>query len=280
MGNICIIGPRDSGKTTYLAALAYKMRASKNSKKFNIQPLGDDSKDIAEKAENIICQGASFEPNKIGGMTKGVDDLPLYSFNIEIQNSWFTKPDSFQLNVRDYPGEIFEKIADSNQSDPICEEFIEECLRKDVIGCLILLTAWDRAADALYNKVMNRFIDLMDNRDRTKDFRLAVAMSKSERGELWSGRLDPETDLFRLHLPNTTDTLRNSRILSQNLVRFYAISTFGVLDKNDPRPNRIDERGKYGKASVLRHTKSWKPYNLIEPLHWLSQTTKSNGKVK
>ncbi|MEZ2250028.1 hypothetical protein [Microcoleus sp.] len=280
MGNICVIGPRDSGKTTYLAALAYKMRSSKNSKKFNIQPLGDDSKDIAEKAENIICQGASFEPNKIGGMTKGVDDLPQYSFNVEIHNSWFTKPDSFQLNVRDYPGEIFEKIADRDRSDPICEEFIEECLRKDVIGCLILLTAWDRAADALYNQVMNRFIDLMDDRDRTKDFRLAVAMSKSERGELWPGRLDPETDLFRLHLPNTTDTLRNSRILSQNLVRFYAISTFGVLDRNDPRPNRIDERGKYGKASVLRHTKSWKPYNLIEPLHWLSQTTKSKGKVK
>ncbi len=278
MGNICVIGPRASGKTTYLAALAYKRRTSKKSKKFNIQPLGDDSREIADKAENIICQGASFEPNKIGGLIKTVDDLPLYSFNIEIQNSWFAKPESFQLNVRDYPGEIFEKIADPNQSDPICEEFIDECLRKDVVGCLILLTAWDRAADALYNQVMNRFIDLMDSHDRTDDFRLAVAMSKSERGELWPGRLDPETDLFRLHLPKTKDTLRE-RITSKNL-RFYAISTFGVLRRNDPRPNRIDERGKFGKASVLRDAPRWQPYNLIEPLHWLSQTTKSKGKVK
>jgi Double-GTPase 1 len=278
MGNICVIGPRASGKTTYLAALAYKRRTSKNSQKFNIQPLGDDSREIADKAENIICQGASFEPNKIGGLTKTVDDLPLYSFNIEIQNHWFTKPESFQLNVRDYPGEIFEKIADRNQSDPICEEFLDECLRKDVVGCLILLTAWDQAADTLYNQVINRFIDLMDSHHRTDDLRLAVAMSKSERGELWSGRLDPETDLFRLHLPRTRDSLRE-RITSQNL-RFYAISTFGVLRRNDPRPNRIDEQGKFGKASVLRDAPHWQPYNLIEPLYWLSQTTKVKGKVK
>ncbi|MEG3857953.1 hypothetical protein [Microcoleus sp. herbarium12] len=278
MGNICVIGPRASGKTTYLAALAYKRRTSKNSQKFNIQPLGDDSREIADKAENIICQGASFEPNKIGGLTKTVDDLPLYSFNIEIQNHWFTKPESFQLNVRDYPGEIFEKIADRNQSDPICEEFLDECLRKDVVGCLILLTAWDQAADTLYNQVINRFIDLMDSHDRTDDLRLAVAMSKSERGELWPGRLDPETDLFRLHLPRTRDSLRE-RITSQNL-RFYAISTFGVLRRNDPRPNRIDEQGKFGKASVLRDAPHWQPYNLIEPLYWLSQTTKVKGKVK
>ena len=278
MGNICVIGPRASGKTTYLAALAYKRRTSKNSQKLNIQPLGDDSREIADKAENIICQGASFEPNKIGGLTKTVDDLPLYSFNIEIQNHWFTKPESFQLNVRDYPGEIFEKIADRNQSDPICEEFLDECLRKDVVGCLILLTAWDQAADTLYNQVINRFIDLMDSHDRTDDLRLAVAMSKSERGELWSGRLDPETDLFRLHLPRTRDSLRE-RITSKNL-RFYAISTFGVLRRNDPRPNRIDEQGKFGKASVLRDAPHWQPYNLIEPLYWLSQTTKVKGKVK
>ena len=279
MGNICVIGPRASGKTTYLAALAYKMRTSRNSQKFNIQPLGDDSREIADKAENIICQGASFEPNKIGGMIKTVDDLPLYSFKIESQNSWFKKPESFYLNVRDYPGEIFEKIADRNQSDSVCEEFIDECLRKDIVGCLILMTAWDQAADTFYSQVMSRFIELMDSHDRTNDLRLAVAMSKCERGELWPGRLDPETDLFRLHLPRTRNTLRDGRIPPQNL-RFYAISTFGVLRRTDPRPNRIDEQGKLGKASVLREAPRWQPYNIIEPLYWLGQTTKLQGKVK
>lgn len=280
MGNICVIGPRGSGKTTYLAALAYKKQTMGKSKKFNIIPLNDDARQLADKAENIICQGECLEPTVIGGEIKSVDDLPYYSFQLEIAKSWFVNPESFQVNVRDYPGEVFEKIANPNFSDAIYEGFINECLMKDVVGCLIILTEWEKANDSFYSQVMNQFIKLMDNRDRTHDLRLAVAMSKCERGELWSGRLDPETDLFRLHLPKTTNALRNNRILSQNLLRFYAISTFGVLKRNDPRPNRIDEQGKSGKASVLRDAPRWLSYNLIEPLHWLSQTTKLKGKVK
>ncbi|MCC3582679.1 hypothetical protein [Microcoleus sp. PH2017_30_WIL_O_A] len=278
MGNICVIGPRGSGKTTYLAALAYKKQTMGKSKKFKIIPLNDDSRKLADKAENIIRQGESLEPTVIGREIQTVDDLPYYSFNLEIKKSWLRNPESFQVNVRDYPGEVFEKIADQTLSDAIYEEFINECLMKDVGGCLILLTAWDKVDDSFYSRVMSRFIELMDSRDRTNDFRVAVAMSKCERGELWSGRLDSETDLFGLHLPRTRDTLREG-ITSQNL-RFYAVSTFGVLRRNDPRPNRIDEQGKFGRASVLRDAPHWQPYNLIEPLHWLSQITKVKGKVK
>jgi hypothetical protein len=94
-------------------------------------------------------------------------------------------------------------------------------------------------------------------------------MSKCERGEIWPGRIDPETDLFSVHLPQTLHTLKE-RILPKNL-RLYAMSTFGVLGRNNPRPNRIDLLGKEGTASVLREAARWRPYNLIEPLYWLSK---------
>lgn len=269
MGNICIIGPRASGKTTYLAALAYKKRLSSKSKNFSLQPLNDDSREIADKAENIICQGESVEPTVIGDAIQSVDDLPVYSFNIAIKKNVFSKTESFQLNVRDYPGEVFEKIAEPNLSDSIHEEFIKECLMKDVVGCLILLTGWEKGTDNFYNRVMNRFIDLMDVNDRLNDLKLAIAMSKCERGELWPGRIEPEIDLFGVHLPTTKATLKE-RIPSKNL-RFYAISTFGVLRRTDPRPNRVDEQGKDGKASVLREASHWHPYNMIDPLYWLSK---------
>lgn len=278
MGNICVIGPRGSGKTSYLAALAYRNRIMGKSKGFKIIPLSDDSRKLAEKAENIICEGESLEPNIIGQEIQTVDDLPYYSFNLEIKKFVFSQPESFQLNVRDYPGEVFEKIVEQNLSDSIHEEFINECLMKDVVGCLILLTAWDKGADSFYSRVMSRFIELMDAHDRTNDLRLAVAMSKCERGELWPGRLDPETDLFGVHLRQTREILRE-KILAQNL-RFYAISTFGVLRRTDPRPNRIDEQGKSGMASVLRDAPHWQPYNMIEPLYWLSKTPKTQVKVK
>ncbi|MFM6308914.1 MAG: hypothetical protein ACKPGB_11680, partial [Dolichospermum sp.] len=63
MGNIRVIGPRSSGKTTYLAALAYQpARSSRKNKNFQVQPLNDDTKNLADKAENIILEGNSLEP--------------------------------------------------------------------------------------------------------------------------------------------------------------------------------------------------------------------------
>ncbi|MDJ0742156.1 MAG: hypothetical protein QNJ32_02215 [Xenococcaceae cyanobacterium MO_167.B27] len=272
MGNICVIGPRASGKTTYLAALAYwenHQIQKKKGKSFHVQPLNDESRNLAEKAEDIILQGLSVEPTVIGDAIQTVDDLDYYSFKIEAKQGLLNLRQTIQLNARDYPGEVFEKIAEPNLSDSIHEEFVNECLMKDVVGCLILLTGWEPGTDRFYKRVMNRFIELMDNRDRLKDLRLAVAMSKCERGELWPGRIDPENDLFGVHLPKTKATLRE-KIPPKNL-RFYAISTFGVLRRTDPRPNRIDDQGKSGRASVIRDGNRWRPYNEIEPLYWLSR---------
>jgi hypothetical protein len=108
----------------------------------------------------------------------------------------------------------------------------------------------------------------MDSHNRSSDLKIAVAMSKCERGEIWSGRLDPETDLFDVHLPKTKAILR-SRIASKNL-QFFAISTFGVLRRNDPRPNRVDVHGTGGRRSTLRKPSNWKPFGMIQPLYWLS----------
>ena len=267
MGNICVIGPRNSGKTTYLAALAYWPDKSETNQ-VEIQPLNDESRDLVEKAENIIRQGSAVEPTRVEEVGS-VDQLPYYSFNIEAKLSFWSKKESIQLNARDYPGEIFEKIAEPNLADSIHEEFIDECLMNDVTGCLILLTAWEGSKDNFYERVMNKFLELMDMHDRAENLRLAIALSKCERGELWPGRIDPETELFKRHLPRMTNTLRK-KMPMKNL-NFYAISTFGVLARNDPRPNRIDEIGLNRRASTLRDESAWKPYNMIAPLYWLSR---------
>lgn len=84
MGNICVIGPRASGKTTYLASLAYFPNKTQE-KTFKIQPLNDESRDLAAKAQNIIREGLSVEPTAIGEKIQTVDDLPYYSFKIDIK---------------------------------------------------------------------------------------------------------------------------------------------------------------------------------------------------
>ncbi|MBE9238855.1 hypothetical protein IQ227_23250 [Anabaena aphanizomenioides LEGE 00250] len=265
MGNIHVIGPQASGKTTYLAALAYQpSKAAWRKKNFKVQALNDETKELADNAENIIVEGASLEPTRTYVTT--IDDLKVYSFLIEIQKKW-QKPEKINLAVRDYPGEVFKEL-ESVSADPVHEEFMNECLSKDTQGCLILLTEWKQGTDKFYKRVFKRFIDLMDKQERLQDLRLAVAMSKCERGELWPGRLDPENDLFAIHFPDTLTFLKDN-IPSKNL-QFYAISTFGVLHRTDPRPNRKEELGKQNRYSVLREPEQWSPYGMISPLYWLS----------
>lgn len=266
MGNIRVIGPRGSGKTTYLAALAYwpdKRRAGNKVKNFAIQALNDETRELADKAENIIREGGSLEPTTVQG---GIDSLPFYSFRIEMKTS-LGKPEEINLAIRDYPGEIFEEL-ESGKNSYLHEDFLNECFMKDITGCLILLTEWKKGTDKFYSRVLKRFTDLIDSHDRANDLRIAVAMSKCERGELWSGRLEPEIDLFDVHLPETKAVLK-AKITKKNL-RFYAISTFGVLQRNDPRPNRVDEWGTDGRHSALRKPSIWQPYGMISPLYWLS----------
>ncbi|HEY9706347.1 MAG TPA: hypothetical protein V6C58_28180, partial [Allocoleopsis sp.] len=56
--------------------------------------------------------------------------------------------------------------------------------------------------------------------------------------------------------------------ISAHNLKFFAISTFGVLDRTDPRPNRIILTND-DSAAVLREPNVWDPYNIIAPIYWL-----------
>jgi len=264
MGNICVIGRRCAGATTYLAALAYCSEI--NCRFYEITCLTNDAEKLRRMAEEIILQGCSLRPTEIDGVkVKSADDLPLYSFKMKIKH-WPMQLEEIDIIIRDYAGELFEVLA-SGIINSVHQEFMDALFVKDRVGCLILLDRLEKESDSFYQKCLTKLIDLMESHDRTEDFRVAVAISKCDRGELWTGRLHPETDLFRLHLPRTTKTLR-SRIPSINL-QFFAISAYGVLQRNDPRPNKCDELGT--SLSVLRVGKKWTPYGIIQPLYWLSK---------
>jgi energy-coupling factor transporter ATP-binding protein EcfA2 len=274
-GNIVVIGPTAAGKTTYLAALSYFKEHKQGKKLFTVNPQNPATRILAEKAENILKQAADLDRTVIGQGIESVDDLPFYSFGITAKPYWYSSTETFQLTARDYPGEVFEAIASPSARKPIHEDFINECFT-DVIGCLIMLTGWEPGTDNFYNRIMKQFLKLMDERGRSQNLKLAIVMSKCERGEIWPGRLDPEIDLFAVHLRETTKTLR-AKVIPQNL-RFFALSTFGVLGRDNPRPNREDRMKGEEPASVIRQPNSWQPYNLIEPLYWLSKKPNQGAK--
>ena len=267
MGNIFVIGPRKSGKTTYLAGLAYwsqRKKALRQKSMFTVHPVNEDARYLIEQARNIILSGESLEGTTIP--LGGVSDLPIYSFQIEVERR-LKKKETINLVVKDAAGEIFDEL-ESGSVKSEHEDFFQDFLMKDVGGCLILLTDWQGDSDDSYTQKLSTFTDLIDFYERNRDLRVAVAISKCERGELWPGRLDPELDLFNLHLPQTKLLLR-TKIAPENL-RFFALSTFGVLGRNDPRPNRMDELGSNSIQSVLREPEQWQPYGMFSPLYWLS----------
>jgi hypothetical protein len=265
MGNICVIGPQSSGKTTYLAALTQwsSLIRGVGQQKYDIEAIGEDAEKLSSKAKSIIYQGASLDPTTVAG---GIYQMPSYMFRIQVRQRLIRQA-PIDLVVKDYAGEIFKGLAAGNVTADH-EDFLDDCLRNDVGGCLLLLTEWQKGTDMFYEQAMETFIKLLNMRDRIGNYRIAVAMSKCERGELWPGRTEPEIDLFNIHLPRMTGLLRR-KIPKQNL-KFFAVSTFGVLEKNDPRPNRIDEMGKERTKSVLRKPSAWQPYGLISPITWLS----------
>ncbi|MBW4614151.1 MAG: hypothetical protein KME21_12930 [Desmonostoc vinosum HA7617-LM4] len=271
---ITIIGPKNSGKTTYLAGLAdwpqKRTQIGKNSP-YLVEPFGEHGQKLRQEVYEKILEGAYLKPTEV---KSNLNDLPRYMFNIKIQRLF--GEENIRLVVRDYPGEIYNQLAKASPLPQLEQEYMKECLKADVIGCLIVLDKWERDNDITYSEAMRKFITEMDREKRltgSNPLRIAVAMSKCERGEIWPGRLDPETDIFSTHLPGTTQILKSK--LKHN-VKFFAISTYGVLKHNDPRPNRKSEKRKDSEGqeielSVLREKHDWHPYGMIAPLYWLSK---------
>jgi hypothetical protein len=136
------------------------------------------------------------------------------------------------------------------------------------------MTDWIKEADtriyqpALQNLLWELNLPENNNQNMPKK-RIAVVMSKCERGEAWTGRLDPREDLFRLRMPETYNELKLSRHLPQR-IEFFACSSFGVLGDKDPRPNRLIGSNDKREYAYLMDKEKWRPYGLLSPIYWLT----------
>lgn len=272
--NIAIIGPRKSGKTTYLAGLAYHSHhEDQKGIKYTITIQNDDTINLKEEAERILLPQKDFKGTR--KIDKTVFQLPYFSFFIDYKPNRFKASQRITIVTRDYSGELFDDLEKSSFLSNEDEEFVKDFFTNK-IGCIVLLTGWELGEDNRYRNMLKHFLEIMDRNNVDSNYKIAVVMTKCERGEIWTGRLEPERDLFDVHLKQTTKLLRQK--LDPNRLKFFALSTFGILSRTDPRPNRLDRISKGEPASVLRQPQDWKPYNLIEPLLWIAQTSKSTTK--
>jgi hypothetical protein len=270
---ITVIGPRSSGKTTYLAGLALfpqsKFQKDGNRTKFDVIADEDNrnSRELQQKAKSILIEGHSLKPT---------DELIKYSFRIEVTHNG--KPTIIFLEATDFPGEGLDTI---NIPGSKYRGILEAQLSDQFNSFLILLSHWTPPeSDNKLTVMIQTFKEIVKtkvNPDDLKSCRLAVVMNKCEQGELWPSRLDPKRDLFDRYLHYTTRELQrflNDFGISQQNLEFFAMSTFGVIDQRDPRPNRKQELSSSVDpediSSVLRFPDKWRPYGMISPIYWLA----------
>ncbi|MEW6498114.1 MAG: hypothetical protein AB1589_37280 [Cyanobacteriota bacterium] len=274
---IRIIGPRDSGKTTYLATLArfpHQKYLKSDFPGLEIIPEGRDSERLFRLAEDLLKRG-----DKLAGTLKGDEaNLSFYYFRIKIPSLKGLPGTEIELNARDFPGEIFHDIAREHRWNEI-EPYINDLFNAS--SWMVMLTDWQPGQDTrLYRPAFEKLCQEISEREQInpeiKNLRIAVVMAKCERGEIWPGRLDPEQDLFKVRLPETYQLLTRRFPPRTQRLKFFACSSFGVLsdrrDDFDPRPNRYipDDGSSADNSAFLRNSSQWQPYGLLSPIYWLS----------
>lgn len=268
---IRIIGPQASGKTTYLATLAY-FSGERLLPGIKIEPVGEDTEKLASMAKDILCQGSKLaltEPKN--------GEEPFYYFRLQRPSIKGLANTEIELIIRDFGGDIFEDYFARQFNSSTARIYFEDLFR--VTGWMIMLTDWQADREnTIYVPVIQKLCQELSNRARInpamKNLRIAVVMSKCERGEIWPGRLAPGEDIFQVRLPETYKLL--NKLLPPKQLKFFACSSFGVLSDRlydfDPRPNRFlrDDGGLSEFNAFLRNPIQWQPFGLLTPIYWLS----------
>lgn len=269
--SICLIGPRASGKTTYLATLAnFPHRTHFKTQYPHLKinyPTSSPTEKLSHQAEDILKKGA-----KLAGTRRGdINYQPTYHYRITISK----KHPNLEIIFRDIAGEIFEEIPLDTET-ALIQPYLHQLFK--ALSWMIMITDWQTSQDKrLYKPVFEKLHQLINEREQInptiKKLRIAVVMSKCERGEIWAGRLEPDEDLFKVRLPETYDFLTSK--FPTHKLKFFACSSFGVLSTSpnnfDPRPNRYipDDGSESEYSAFLREPEQWQPFGLIAPIYWL-----------
>ena len=131
-GNIAIVGPRKSGKTTYLAGLAYHSHhEDQQGIKYTITIQNEDTRNLKEDAERILLPQKDFKGTK--KRDKTVFQLPYFSFFIDYKPSRFKASQRITIATRDYSGELFDDLEKSSFLSNEDEEFVKQWAKKNNI---------------------------------------------------------------------------------------------------------------------------------------------------
>lgn len=268
-----VIGDRGSGKTAYMASLAYWPNADASSAVQNVTPVNDEANELISKAQNILEQGLELEPTDLNASIETVKD---YTLSIVLKGSFTWKapkvslqPQLVKLNIscKDYAGEFFSDLLHKT-GDSLLADYLEDCVR--ATGIMFLLDGTTHRKDPEYANGIDKFLIALDRTDiSSNQRRIAFVLTKCEQSELWVNRHKPR-ELAQARFPQTFRKLQAWEQTGGGQVDYFTTSAFGMLGNNYPEPNsKRLTRDRDGTTSVIKDPKHWRPFGLVAPIYWL-----------
>jgi len=274
-GDIRIIGPRASGKTTYMAALVHW--PNRNPIKSPIQAInptdGGDTQRLKDMARDILENSQALPPNPL-------EEVILYNLTIDLKPNFMLNPiaailrKNFRMVVSatDYPGELFTLLRD-NPRDENVQLYLNEC--QYATGLMIMIDGtstndrfYSDALTALKTELTLRF---QQNNIDTRRYRIALVFSKAEQALVWNFYKQNQITMFtNQKYQQTTFTLQQWKREWGCSVACFFSSAFGTIGNPETANFRSTNRpGVNGTFGVIDRPNFWKPFGLIAPIYWL-----------
>jgi hypothetical protein len=273
-GDIRIIGPRKSGKTAFMAALARWPNASASSPIQSIAPYDESAGQLISMAKDILEDGRELAGTDYA---LNANDSPTYTLLITLNPSLFRHPVAklkgkavrLQVSCREYAGELTKDLC-SNISSSLMENYIDDCALSG--GLLLLIDGTSKSdkeyAEAFWNlqRRLNERLRLESN--RLNSYRIAVVFTKCEQSSIWIHRNDFQK-FASLKFPMTQKVLASWSDLWKCDVNYFFCSAFGTKGI-PPQPNfKLVRKDRDGVNGVIDKPAIWRPLGLIAPLYWL-----------
>jgi hypothetical protein len=275
--NIRLIGDRRSGKTAYLASLAYWPRVNADSPVQSVKSIGnrEAGQQLIDFARDILEQGLEL-PQTPADDKKKPDKIKDYGLEITLKERFSqnssqleSNPITITINCKDYSGEFFKDLY-LKPKDPWSDDYFQDC--RIATGILLLIDGTTHLKDGRYAEGLGEFFRALDYPGAEQNRRIAFVLSKCELSQLWVNRNEPRELISRL-FPKTVKQLENWMDGKANTrqVDYFTSSAFGSLGKDYPEPNtKILEQDRGGYACIIRQPKQWQPFGLVSPIYWLA----------
>jgi len=272
---IRVIGPRHSGKTSFMAALARWPNADPNSPIQAVDPFDNETGRLIGFAKDILEDGRELAPTDYADTA---DNLPSYTLLITLKPNLFNhpiagirgRPIRIQVSCREYTGEIFSELRNIATPNARLNSYLDDCASAS--GLLLLLdgTARTDKEDAQTLETLQRELNerLSLNKRVLRDYRIAVVFSKSEQAVVWVHRKDIRK-FANLRFSSTQAVLQKWSKTWGCSINYFFCSAFGTKG-TPPAPNvRVINRDIGGTSAVIDRPNVWRPCGLVAPLYWL-----------